>query len=187
MNEYTLYRNMKRWLFTYGNELLDLLLPVYDPDTLIPSQRYHNLSEEFDKHFNLLAYYSMQAQPHLPVILVEFDDITYNSCFRKYAITFHVYFQVISPIEYSDNEIIIANSPESILEYRERITCALRHMVEQMGVELRNTIFNNEPWGYPLYYDTDKWEEYKLNGKAGDEILHFSLEVELSDNKSHCS
>ena len=87
MNEYNIYRNFKRWLVTEGTCLLDLLLPVFNENATDPSERYENLAELLDKHFNLLAYYGMQLQPNLPLILLSFNDITGNTCFPEYRVS----------------------------------------------------------------------------------------------------
>lgn len=186
MNEYTLFRNMKRWLFTYGSSLLDLLFPVENYETLDPVERYNQLSELFDKHFNLLAYYASQLQPDLPLILVSFEDITDNSCFREYRIVFDIYFQTISPQDCKDDRYNVCNSPEAILEYRELIDKALCEMMYNMGEDLRTTDFDGEPWEFPINYEVVEENWGQLTGVTGDEILHFRDSFIVSDNESIC-
>lgn len=186
MDEYTLFRNMKRWLILYGIQLLDLLHPVENADEIDPIKRYENLAALFDKHFNLMAYYGMQVEPHLPLILVSFTDLTGNSCFPKYRVTFDVYFQTISPQDCKDNEVIICNSPECILDYREKINQALCELMYNMDKDMRIQMFDGKPWEYPLNYDVIGMTQGELTGMSGDEILHFQTSFDLSDNISNC-
>lgn len=186
MNEYTIYRNIKRWLVTYGIELLDLILPIENPDETVPIHRYDDLLHEFDEHFNLLAYYSIQVEPHFPVILVSFKELTGNSCFPKWRVIFDVYFQTVSPQDCKDDEYFIGNTPEELLEYQLKVDEALCNLIQSAGDDLRVTEFHDEPWGYPINYNVDNDTSEPVEGVLGQEILHFQHSFDLSDNISVC-
>lgn len=186
MNEFYLFKNLKRWLVTYGTKVLDLLIPVENEMSDVPNIRYNDLVELVDKHFNLLAYYAMQPQPNLPFIAVSFEDQTGNSCFPKTLIKFDVYFQVISPSDCKDDRLDVCNSPECILAYREAMNCALAEMVEFMGCDLKSTEFDGELWQYPINYEVTECNYGNLTGVIGDEILHFQTTFSLSENDSCC-
>lgn len=186
MEEYTIYRNMKRWLFLYGYKLLDLLLPVFNERSELPTERYANLSERFDKHFNLLAYYTSQVSAELPLVLVSFEDLTGNHCFKKMIITFDVYFQTIAPSDCKDDIVHIQNSPEAMLNFQRIMNEYLCEMVYNMGEDMRATSFDDKPWSYPINYNVINQRYDSLNGIARDEILHFQTAFTLEDNETCC-
>lgn len=186
MNEYILFRNFKRWLFIYGQPLLDLLLPIKNSEATKPIDRYENLPENFNKHFNLLAYYSSQLQPDLPVVLLSFEDLSNNDCFLTYRVTFDVYFQTISPNDCKDDRIVICNSPEEILRFKQLIQEALCILMYNTDKDMRKQIFNGKLWEYPINYTVVEESYGDLTGIMGDEVLHFQTSYEITDNETTC-
>lgn len=177
---------MKRWLVTYGTCVLDNLLPITDPKYKQPFERYCNLSEVIDSHFNLRAFYQTQVEPTLPLILVSFEDISDNACIKTYEITFDVYFQTISPHDCKDNEVTIINSPEAILAYVYHVNEALSCMIRNMDSDLRGFEFEEGVWEYPIDYTLVSDIPGTLEGISSDEILHFTHTFVVQDNVSCC-
>lgn len=186
MNEYSLFLNIKRWLITRDNPLLELFFSTIAVEETEPSKKYYNLIDDFDKHINLLAYYQTQVQPDLPLILVSFDDITGTSCFAKYIVTFDVYFTTIEPIDCRDDMVSVINSPESILGYQQLVNEALGIMICSMGQDLRHAVFDDVPWEYPLNYEVEQERYEPIHGVQKKELLHFQSSFKLSDNMSCC-
>lgn len=185
MEDYVIYRNIKRWLFLFGSDLLDLLLPIYDSEEVDPLERYCQLNHIFDKHLNLLAFYRSQVAPDFPLVLVSFNDLTDNSCFTKTEVVFDVFFQTVSPNDCKDDRVNIINSPESMLGYKYSVESAICKMMHNLD-KLRNLEFEGEPWGYPMNYRVISESYGSLEGVPSDEVLHFQLSFTIEDNVSCC-
>lgn len=186
MEEFIVYRNMKRWLLTFGDCLLDYLVPITNPYTSNPLKRYEGIASEIDNHFNLLAFYRSQVEPSFPLILVSIEDISDNSCFKTYQITFDVYFQTISPHDCKDDFVSVINSPEAMLEYMYNVNCGLSEMMYRMDSDLRGYDFDGTTWQYPINYNVITDVNGSLEGIPSDEILHFTRTFTILDNKSCC-
>lgn len=186
MNTYEIFRNLKRWLSLYGISLLDLILPVIDYTSNEPYTRYDHFNTEFDKHFNLLAYYQSQAQPDFPLVLVSFTDISDSACWARFRVTFDIYFETISPDDCKDFRAEVCNTPESILAFQEAINMALCELMRSADDDMRAELFDDKPWEFPMNWVVDEEHYGEVNGVIGKEILHIQTSFDISDNLSRC-
>lgn len=187
IDDYTLFRNYKRWLVTQGSQLLDLLLTVQDDTSSDPAIRYgEDFASQFNTHFNLLAVYGSQRQPELPAILVSFQALEPAACFNRMRVSFDCYFQTVSPHDACDNQYIVANTPEAILEYKTRVENALCLMVHFTPGDMRRANFNGKPWEVPINYNVNSEDMGPLSGLLTDEVLHFQTSFDLTDEVSSC-
>lgn len=187
INDYTIFRNYKRWLVTQGKQLLDLLLPVQNDVTDEPLLRYGTgFPCMFDKHFSLLAFYNEQRQPELPAILVSFHNLDDAACYRRIQVSFSTYFQTVSPHDACTDQFVVPNTPEAILEYKNRIELALCLLVYFAPEDLRKTCFEDQPWQFPINYNVNREDMGPLTGLLTDEVLHFQTSFDLTDEVSSC-
>lgn len=186
MNNLAIYKNIKRWLFLYGTGLLDVVLPIENPTSCNPLERYKNLNTMFDKHINLLSYYAVNVAEYFPLILISFEDIESRYCSDKTLVIFDIYFQTISPSDCKDETSRILNSPEAILYFQNRINEELNLMMHCMGDDLKNMVFDDKKWEYPINYKVINTEFKPLEGVTVKEILYFRTTFTLVNYESCC-
>lgn len=190
--------NIQTWLALFGTQVLDNYLCICNEEEFAPVDRYCDFKNNFKKHFNLTSFWGSQVGAHFPLLTVEqVENVDLQKCFGTVKIAFTSMFQTISP-PCGDGCPCICNSPQCILEYQERVICALRWMFSSweldkdgkyyertIASDLEDLIIDGEKFKYPMYIDVVSEEVSKIYTK--DEFLYFTYVVELSVGDSNCT
>jgi len=127
VHELEVYSAIQMWIKYFGQNILDRLMDICDPDTDIAEERYCDFTTTFKKHFNYSPYLLSQAMAGMPFIGLDtrvYGDT--NSCSNTtMSLTFNNGFKTVGP---NCDGHCICNSPTCILEYKEFIICALTEM-----------------------------------------------------------
>lgn len=139
MTELSIYQSIKKWIQLYGVNILDLLLKVENDKSNDPLIRYANgdisvFAEMVNGHVSLESYYREQVGMKYPYLGIKIDELSNSdSCFPVYLITFISEFSTVSP---KAEQLCIKNEPESILEYYDKLECALYDMMQNLYRDL---------------------------------------------------
>lgn len=194
-----IFRNIKWWIGYFGTDILDLLLVVDDCNSLDPNVRYANFEVTFDKHFSLWSHFATRVGVGTPSILLKLDKVEdLGGCDTKYDILFIVSFNTLSPTFDADGDQRskqIGHSPEALLRYVDRMTCAITSMVrstyfDHTGTLMERDVFDDMAdiagWEYPLRMG-NRVEFTQGNINAFDEQLSFSIGVRLDIEDLNCN
>ena len=188
MSASEIFINFKKYLQSFGYEVLDYIIQPVNLDETDPYKRYENFDVQFNEHFGTSEHFQINHGVNFPFLAMDVTpETSANGGFQRYVISFAVYYSTVSP---PAGRVCIENTPEGKLEYRDGIYCAIKkalvHRVKSVRSGLKPVTFAQdvaaiEDWYLPISIAiTDIGDLQDFDNEVTDEVEMFAFPVTLS-------
>lgn len=125
--EQWIWNNLKFYLQSYPTCLLDLLLPIKDPNAENPFDRYNDFPNSLEEHIGLGSYVTGQAAQFskTPYITVHIQALPMGGCSTRVIMGFDVVFSTDTPKAEDGTTRYVGSSAESVAKFRADVMTAL--------------------------------------------------------------
>lgn len=173
-----IWNNLRMYLLTHKTCLLDNLLVVKFPESLVPSVRYGNdFIAEIDKHIGLGSYVNNQPTQfsRLPYITVNITPIAGSRCNTRVVIGFEIVYTTDTPTQAGHKQIPVGNSSESVASFKANIMSALDELMYDATDEIHYgqvsffDALRGKTITHPFNGQTKKWT-YDIWGQVDDRV-----------------
>jgi len=205
INEYSIWVNLKAYIYNFGECLLDNILCINDPQEATDYSIRYSDFDELRHHFELEGYSTTRVEEwKYPFISVYFVTEFTEECDIRTRIGFNVAFHNVSPAGCDRCGRCVGNSPEAMLQFKDNVTNAILAMFDFSEVDefghisqsnfakflIGKTIASpdsNTPVEWERKMNVYKVGNPSVSGlRSTDEISEFNIELDIVASSLKC-